>query len=364
MKILVTTDAVGGVWNYSLNLVEALAHRGVEVVLACMGPGPSALQREQLGGTGSRFYSRPYALEWMPDPWSDVEQASDWLLQIRDDEQPDLVHLNGYCHAQLNWDCPVVVVAHSCVYTWWQAVHGNRPDISWHRYYHEVRRGLRSANAVVAPTASMMVACQHLYGPLSNARVIYNGLSMPSEMQSPKEPMVFSMGRLWDDAKNMAALVEAAARIDAPVLIAGEPGQWRTELPANVRLLGYLGSEHKLQFLKRARVYALPVRYEPFGLSFLEAAHCGCALVGGRIDSLLELWGDAMAYVDPDDPSELAQTCNRLLQDQNYLQTMASRACDRARGYSLASQAASYYALYRELLAGADSGQVHLVGAR
>jgi glycogen(starch) synthase len=45
----------------------------------------------------------------------------------------------------------------------------------------------------------------------------------------------------------------------------------------------------------------LPARYEPFGLSVLEAALSGCALVLGDIASLREVWGGAACYVRPGD---------------------------------------------------------------
>ena len=38
-RVLMTTDAVGGVWSYSLELCRALKAHGYEVVLACLG-GP------------------------------------------------------------------------------------------------------------------------------------------------------------------------------------------------------------------------------------------------------------------------------------------------------------------------------------
>ena len=46
MKLLMTADAVGGVWSYSLELARALAPHGVEIVLATMGPPPTGAQRE------------------------------------------------------------------------------------------------------------------------------------------------------------------------------------------------------------------------------------------------------------------------------------------------------------------------------
>ena len=43
-RILMTTDAVGGVWSYSTALATALAKRGHEVLLVTLGPPP---QRDQ-----------------------------------------------------------------------------------------------------------------------------------------------------------------------------------------------------------------------------------------------------------------------------------------------------------------------------
>ena len=40
MRILLTTDAVGGVWQYTTELAQALSARGVECVVAVLGPAP------------------------------------------------------------------------------------------------------------------------------------------------------------------------------------------------------------------------------------------------------------------------------------------------------------------------------------
>ena len=45
MRVLMTADAVGGVWTYALDLSAALAEHDISVVLATMGPRPNAAQR-------------------------------------------------------------------------------------------------------------------------------------------------------------------------------------------------------------------------------------------------------------------------------------------------------------------------------
>ncbi|HEX3854120.1 MAG TPA: glycosyltransferase family 4 protein, partial [Polyangiaceae bacterium] len=102
LRVLMTADAVGGVFTYALNLTRELCRRGADVVVACMGPEPSREQRKEAQSVpGLRLEHAPYALEWMDAPWADVDCAGDWLLDIGRSLQADIVHLNGYCHAAL-----------------------------------------------------------------------------------------------------------------------------------------------------------------------------------------------------------------------------------------------------------------------
>jgi hypothetical protein len=48
MKVLMTADAVGGVWTYALELSGALARHDIEVVLATMGPLPDTALRDSV----------------------------------------------------------------------------------------------------------------------------------------------------------------------------------------------------------------------------------------------------------------------------------------------------------------------------
>ena len=119
-----------------------------------------------------------------------------------------------------------------------------------------------------------------------------------------KWPFVLSVGRLWDEAKNLTALESIASQLNWPVYVAGEEtdpetGKKTPLLDASVRRLGKLTPDHVMAFMRRAGIYALPARYEPFGLSVLEAALCGCALVLSDIPSLRENWDGAAVWVAP-----------------------------------------------------------------
>src|SRR3546814_4918927 len=68
-------------------------------------------------------------------------------------------------------------------------------------------------------------------------------------------------------------------------------------------------------WLGRATFFALPARYEPFGLAVLEAALSGCALVLGDIPTLRELWDGVAAFVPPGDIEALEDVLTQLIAD-------------------------------------------------
>ena len=352
-----TADSVGGVWTYALDLIAALAPYDVTVTLAVMGPELSNAQRASLAPLDNvSLVEQPFELEWEADPWDDVEAAREWLLGIAARVHPDIVHLNGYALGNSPWPCPAVVVGHSCVLSWWEAVRHEPAPPRWSRYREAVRSGLAAADTVVTPTAAMLRSLQSHYGPLPRTRVIFNGRATPVLARHDKEPLVLCAGRLWDDAKNVRALVAAAPQISWPVYLAGAltlPSADTTPpVPLDrVTYLGPLSRDEITGWMARASIYVLPARYEPFGLSALEAAQTGTALVLGGIDSLSEVWGDAAMFVPPDDSHAIAEAVEALIHDPARRAGLARRARERAAGLTPARMAAAYVDVYRDAAA-------------
>jgi glycosyltransferase involved in cell wall biosynthesis len=347
MRILMTADTVGGVWTYALELADALAEHDVEVVLATMGAPLSAAQRDELRCSSVvRAYAEDVKLEWMEDPWADLDLAGRWLLRIRDEVQPDVVHLNGYAHATLPWDAPLLVAGHSCVLSWFAAVRREPAPAAWGRYAAAVAAGLEAADLVVAPTRAMLHELERRYRPTTDREVIPNGRRAASVV-AVKEPLVFSAGRLWDEAKNVAALDRVAPELAWPVVVAGplEPGR----RPRHARPLGRTTRAETDAWLARASIFAAPARYEPFGLAALEAALAGAALVLGDIRSLREVWDDAALYVDPEDDDALAAALTLLIEEPELRADLAARALARARRYTPERMAAAYADAYERL---------------
>jgi glycogen(starch) synthase len=346
--ILMTADTVGGVWTYAIELSRGLSNRGVRVSLATMGAHLSEMQRRQARICGVDIYESTFKLEWMDRPWEEVDAAGEWLLDLENRLQPDLIHLNNFAHGDLPWNAPVVLVAHSCVYSWWNAVHGGPPPREWDEYHRRVTSGLQAADVVVAVSRTMLRELEQWYGFSGAQCAIYNGHQTRMYSPGSKEPFVLSTGRIWDAAKNMTALDSAAELIRCPVYVAGEiqhPEGGRSPM-RNANPIGYLGQEELRQWFSRAGIYALPALYEPFGLSVLEAALSGCALVLGDIPSLREIWGDAALFVPPFDHEALAIAVNSLIVRPATREDLARRARARALNFTTDRMVQGYLGIY------------------
>jgi glycogen synthase len=348
--VLMTTDTVGGVWNYSLQLAQQLTARGIRIALATMGEMPSRAQNEAVKKIANlTLFASPYRLEWMEDPWDDLDAAGVWLLKLEKKVQADIIHLNGYAHGALAWEAPVCTVAHSCVLSWWEAVLNQAAPQSWYRYRAVVSEGIRCSDRLVAPSNAMLSALRKLYGRLPPASVIYNGIAPERFGPAEKWPMVLSAGRLWDKAKNIEAVAQCAATLPWQFVIAGE-GSLPGRMPNNVAVIGKVSSEVIANYMSLASIYCLPARYEPFGLSVLEAAVSGCALVLGDIESLRELWEGAAIFVSPDDRAALNRELKRLMENEGHRKTLGELARRRARRFTVKRTALSYLRLYRRML--------------
>ncbi|HEX4959383.1 MAG TPA: glycosyltransferase family 4 protein [Thermoanaerobaculia bacterium] len=353
-KVLMTADTTSGVWPYAADLAYGLTDQGVEVALATLGDPLNAAQREKVERIPRlKVFESTFRMEWMDDPWRDVEKAGDWLLGLEERIGPDVIHLNGYAHGALPWSAPKVMVGHACVLSRWQAVKGEKAPEEHRRYAAEVAAGLAAADLVIAPSESRLAELGEHYGRPRRSRVIYNARDAKAFKPGAKELMVFATGRLDDEARNLEALETVAPDLPWPVFLAGENhhSDGAEARPHYTRRLGRLSSRALGVWLGRASIYCLPARYEPFGLSILEAALSGCALVLGDLPSLREIWRHRAVLVPPGDPEALADALKRLIADPDRRSSLAAGARARALQLTPEKMVKEYLAAYGEVLA-------------
>ncbi|MFL6765973.1 MAG: glycosyltransferase family 4 protein, partial [Sphingomicrobium sp.] len=162
IRLLLVTDAVGGVWVYSLELARALRPLGIGTVLAVTGPSPNAAQREQASGFGLIDTGLP--LDWLDASPGELRRAGEDLAALARSEAADVVQTSSaalLADAEFAQRC--VAVQHSCLASWWAAVTSTAlpPEFEWRREL--VQRGLGRADAVVAPSVSFAAETSRIY---------------------------------------------------------------------------------------------------------------------------------------------------------------------------------------------------------
>ena len=354
LRVLVTADAVGGVWQYSIDLARGLSRLGVETVLAVMGPEPTEAQRAAAAEVeGLDFVETGLPLDWLADDASALRAAGDEIARLAHARRADVVQLNTPAlAAAARFAVPVVAVQHSCVATWWEAVHGSElpADFAWRTEL--VRAGLNAADAVVAPTAAFAAATQRVYALAEPPRTVHNGRSpFPLPRQAPHD-FVFTAGRLWDEGKNLETLDAAAGHIGVPVRAAGPIAgpNGAAVMFDNIHCLGNLGEEELARWLSARPVFVSAALYEPFGLAVLEAASAGCPLILSDIPTFRELWDEVAIFVPPRDEEGFTRAIANLVADDFERAVIGRAAKERAGLYSPDAMAAQMAAIYRSLL--------------
>src|ERR1700759_1001115 len=124
MRILMTTDTIGGVWTFTQELANALLSRGCEIALVSAGREPSETQMAWCRQTQHRWVSNfryealNVPLEWMENNDRASEDDAPALVRVAEEFGAEIVHSNQFCFGALPLNVPKIVTAHSDVLSW------------------------------------------------------------------------------------------------------------------------------------------------------------------------------------------------------------------------------------------------------
>ncbi|MFC7396145.1 glycosyltransferase family 4 protein [Chelatococcus sp. GCM10030263] len=354
LKLLMTADAVGGVFQYALDLASGLHAHGITTTLAVMGPAMQPAQAvAALEVPGLTILDTRLPLDWLAEDAHSVGEAAHALARIARQRGADLVQVNTPALADGPFAVPVVAAAHSCLATWWAAVkEGPLPyDFRWRTDL--MARGLKAAHTVVAPSRAYAQMLADAYGiealPVSNGRAEASAVVPPDTAAQ-----AFTAGRLWDEGKNVATLDAAAALTAVPIRTAG-PLAGPNGAQVTFRHLswaGVLDDRGMRAELANRPIFVSAALYEPFGLTVLEAAQAGCPLVLSDIPTFRELWNGAAVFVPPRDAQGFAAALTRLAADEQERAALGATAVARATRYGITRMASAMAEIYGALING------------
>lgn len=355
MRVLMTTDTIGGVWTFTQELAAGLLDHGCAVALVSLGQAPSAAQQKwfhdtsRASGGRFRYEALDTPLEWMQENEGAYSHAAPLLVDRAREFRPDLLHSNQFCFGALPVDIPKIITAHSDVLSWAESCrNGNLEDSPWLRQYLDlVNGGLAGADAVIAPTRWMLHALSANFSLPQSTAVISNGRTLADAPSTTRKLQAVTAGRLWDEAKNISILRRIQSPI--PLLVAGEArGGFDASAHGNITSLGALPEDNLLALFRESSIYICTSRYEPFGLAPLEAALCGCAVLANDIPSLREIWSDGALYFSSAD--QLTALLRNLCNSPAMLRESRDNSLQRARLFTARRMTEAYLQVFQASL--------------
>jgi phosphatidyl-myo-inositol dimannoside synthase len=339
--LLVSQDfppAVGGIETYAWELARRLAEAASLTVIAPAAKGSEALDAT-LDATTHRVRTRPdlLPLALLPrlaqmatrERWS-VSLHAQWQTAI-----PAMVsrRLTGYPRR-------IVIAAHG------RELLFNGLPRPLSAFYDGLRRlTIRKADALLPVSRYTAELLKALGAPADRIHIVNNGTDpdrfRPVDSTALRERLSLGERRVILTVTRLVGRKGVDTVIDAlPAVLAEHPAstylvvgdgperetlerRTRATVPeADVRFLGRIPHDELPAYYSMADFAVMPSRNEApdvegFGLVFLEANACGCAVIGARSggipDAILEERTGLL--VPPNDPRQLADAMIRLLDD-------------------------------------------------
>lgn len=335
----------GGLGVACLNLARALTRQGIEIdfVVPYQAEHPGVDFMRVLAATKLnpiyRYGGGAYESIKLFEKMIPVESKQDHMMSIRDvqkdycefvekylmEYKPDLVHAHDWLTyeagmlARKNFGIPLVVHVHATEFDRAGMHHGN-PLI------HEIeQQGLLMADKIIAVSENTKRLIHEKYHiPLSKIDVVYNSLDenyMRGDYNFDQNPygylnnlrqagwtIVSTVGR-FTVQKGLHNLMHGAARALSKnprlmFLFAGD-GEERNELiqlaadlgiSRNVIFTGFIRGKKLRDIYSISDIFVMSSISEPFGLTALEAAHHGDALILTKQSGVSEVIWSAMTY--------------------------------------------------------------------
>ncbi len=239
-----------------------------------------------------------------------------------------------------------------------------------------VRAGVRKSTAVIVSSEhTRRDMIEHLGTDPSRLRMVYLGIDHVKYREPYVDEALLARLRLrrpllltvtnFKPHKNTGTLIEAVrlARAGIPGLqlgIVGDNPRGFAEsygtveklAAEGIHLLGYLDDSTVAGLMAAAAAFVYPSLYEGFGFPVLEAMAAGVPVITSGAASLPELGGDAVLYIKPRDPADIARAITTLCTDDRLRLELGRRGRSRAEHFPWKTTAEATLKIYEESVAG------------
>jgi len=348
-KLLITTDTSNEVWNYTVKLCEALMfYIKADILMVNFGANLNKFQEEEAKRLNIQVVHTAYFPK--SSDQKELKNAEAYLIQVINDFNPNIVHLNNYITISDRVECPVVVTGHGDLISLLKWTKSNITE-NIDQYRQIVKKALNSADAAVLTSRFAVECLIKEYDFKNKFRVIYNGINIEPSGILPEKPCILAEGNLNDRSKNISLLAKIADKIPDSIKILVIGSNNYNKVSKRIEWVNNLSLEEKIEIYRKSSIFLALSSYEPFGFSSMISAYSNCAILANDIPVHRELWGDCACIYEKNNLNSFIRNLNNLIENEKLLAFTAKNCQAKAlSSFSMKRMGLEYINLYKRIL--------------
>ncbi|WP_133686179.1 glycosyltransferase family 4 protein [Maribacter spongiicola] len=189
-----------------------------------------------------------------------------------------------------------------------------------------------------------------------NLTVIHNAVD-PIFTYSPKnfneeKPIILHIGTGWN--KNLNMTIEALADINCHLRIIGKLNEIQLNLLEKFKveyscILNLTDEEIRQEYIN-CDIVNFPSIYEGFGMPVIEGQQTGRVVVTSKIEPIVEVAGNAAAFVTPNNIISLKEAYIEIIKNPIYRENLVKDGLKNAKRFSIKNISKQYVELYQNLI--------------
>ncbi len=274
-------------------------------------------------------------LKWPFPMWTQIRLAAEMALN-----KPDVlfipVHVLPLIHPKNS-----VVTIHGLEYEYCPKTYpyNHLKYLRWSTKYT-----LKHARKIIAVSENTKKDLIELYkGNPDKIEVVYHGFKhvRPLGSNINMDPYILFIGRI-EIRKNIHGLIKAFEllkkryKVPHKLVLAGpipRSGIFDTKR-SDLKFLGYVSEQEKLQLFQNAEMFILPSFYEGFGMPILEAQSSGCPVITSNISSMPEVAGQGALLINPKNIEEIAEMMYKIISDSQLKKDLIEKGYENIKRFS------------------------------